>query len=124
MCMHVCCACYNGAQLMEEETVPLKMERAGQAVMMDQSMTSHCLVRSLGLAEGRAQVQVQQVSCLTGPIAVRMTVDIWRAMEERGACPMCQRKKMKMLDLGATGSAENQSQVEKEEKKMMRMSEL
>lgn len=122
MCMHVRCVCYDGAQLMEEETVPPKMERSGPAVMMDQLMTPCCPVGSLGFAEAWAQAQVQQVSCLTGPVAVRLSAEIWREMEERGACPMCQRKreKTKTLDLRATGSAETQSQVGKKEKKTMR----
>lgn len=89
-CVFICACMYVvRVTIMEEETVPQKMERAGQAVMM---------------------AQVQQVSCLTAPAEVRMSAEIWRGMEERGACPMCQRKEMKTktLDLGATDSAETQ----------------
>lgn len=56
-------------------------------MMMLMMMIPGCPVGSLGLAEGRAQVQ-----------PVRTSGESWR-----GACPMCQRK-MARDDLWAAGS--------------------
>lgn len=71
-------------------------------------MTPGCPVGCLGLVEGQAQVQ--QGSPLPGPVAVRGSGESlrgWRSgreMEERGARPMCQRRKTKRDDLWVTGS--------------------
>lgn len=80
-------------------------------------MTLGCPVGSLGLAEGRAQVQ--QGSSPAGPVPVRMSGEGWRGS---GSCSMCQRNKRKTArdDLWSTGS-QTQSQVEKEKRKKMMM---
>lgn len=79
---------------MKEDTVHQKGKWAGQAVTMMMMMMilmmmmiPGCPVGSLGLAEGRAQVQ-----------PVRTSGESWR-----GACPMC-RRKMARDDLWAAGS--------------------